>query len=438
MKFTACSAVAILASLKAVSAACSLVGGNYYCDQTNAVLYSGVGYSGSYQDVTNMDESTCKCLQSEVSFSGNLSPLDEELSVHFRGPLQLLNFAVYYPSASSNEKREVEDCTTKVHGHSHKKRAVKIIEVTNTVYVDQKGNPITQVISNTHGLIAGTSVNTVKVTSSIPDVASVLASAPAAAASSTGATVAAGAWQRTSYFTPGSTSNVTFLNTLGGSESGVWSSCFGNSLSYCAADGVSAAASAQPLNQVTIGSDIEYSIFSGSSCDDSTTGDCGYYREGIPAYHGFGGDTKIFAFEFQMPTASTSDSSASNYDMPAIWLLNAKIPRTLQYGDASCSCWSTGCGELDLFEILSSGSQKLISHLHSGQGSNGSAYGGGGSQDYFARPTSSSMKAVVIFNGSASQAKLVVVDNTFDFATSLTEATVNAWLTEAASSAILV
>ncbi|CAI4282422.1 BPK_collapsed_G0003770.mRNA.1.CDS.1 [Saccharomyces cerevisiae] len=28
---------------------------------------------------------------------------------------------------------------------------------------------------------------------------------------------------------------------------------------------------------------------------------------------------------------------------PAIWFIESKIPRTLQYGDASCSCWKTGC-----------------------------------------------------------------------------------------------
>ena len=124
---------------------------------------------------------------------------------------------------------------------------------------------------------------------------------------------------------------------------------FRYSISFAASDGVSGAASAQALGDVTIKSGNEFMIFSGEECSGNN-GDCGYYREGIPAYHGFGGADKIFVFEFSMP--SDTSGSAYNQDMPAIWLLNAKIPRTLQYGDASCSCWKTGCGEMDLFEIF--------------------------------------------------------------------------------------
>jgi hypothetical protein len=32
-------------------------------------------------------------------------------------------------------------------------------------------------------------------------------------------------------------------------------------------------------------------------------------------------------------------------DEPAIWMLNAQIPRTTQYGPSDCSCWESGCGE---------------------------------------------------------------------------------------------
>ena len=158
---------------------------------------------------------------------------------------------------------------------------------------------------------------------------------------------------------------------------------------------------------------------------------CGYYREGIPAYHGFGGADKLFIFEFEMPS-DNSGGSSFNYDMPAIWMLNAKIPRTLQYGDASCSCWKTGCGELDLFEILSAGSDKLICHLHDGQGSS-NGYGGGGSQDYFQRPTSGSMKAAVVFSGSSIQ--VVQVDDSTNFGSVLSSSTVSGWTSQSGSKA---
>lgn len=42
--------------------------------------------------------------------------------------------------------------------------------------------------------------------------------------------------------------------------------------------------------------------------------------------------------------------------MPAIWLENARVPLTQQYG--ACSCWTSGCGEWDVFEILHAGYER--------------------------------------------------------------------------------
>lgn len=449
--------VSILATLSAVSALCLMESGNYYCSNTNAVEFSNVGYSGSYKDVTNMDETSCLCTQLLVLFSGSNTPLDEELSVHFRGPLKLLNFAVYYPGSSSNSKRdaipEPKAAPKNVAAHGHAKRALTTVEVVQTVYVDLKGNPISGAITDV-GVIANTKVATTQAAS----VASTLStstvstagttgstgaaavssksSSSSAAAASSAAAVSLGDWVRSSYYTPGSTSNVTFLNTLGGTGSGVWLSCFGNSLLYASADGTTGASSAQALEEVTLGSDSEYIIMSGSSCTDSSAeGDCGYYRLGIPAYHGFGGASKLFAFEFQMPTASGS-SGTNNYDMPAIWLLNAKIPRTLQYGDSLCLCWLTGCGELDLFEVLNAGNDKLICHLHDGQGNDGSSTGGGGSQDYFTRPTTGSAYGVAYFNGDDSSIRVMLVDS-FDFGSTLSADTISGYASQLASAATL-
>ncbi|ODV64329.1 Tos1p ASCRUDRAFT_30144 [Ascoidea rubescens DSM 1968] len=424
------ASLALLNSLKA-SAACSQVSGNYYCDEASAILYSGVGYSGTYKDVTNMDESSCECSQSSVSFSSDLSPLNEELSVHFRGPLKLSQFAVYYPASSYKKVKRDADPVPKAHHrhHVHKRAAsprTTTVFFAETIYVDTNG------YSSFTSSLSSASVSASASSASASASVSALSSSLAGSSKST----VGGSWSRSSYYTPGSAQNLVFLNNLGGvTDSGTWSSCFGNSLSFCAANGQDASSSSQVLKEVTIGSDVEYIIYSGSKCGSSSaSGDCGYYRSGIPAYHGFGGSNKIFAFEFTMPTDSGS-ASDSNYDMPAIWLLNAKIPRTLQYGSSSCSCWSTGCGELDLFEILSSGSDKLISHLHTGQGSDGTSSGGGGSSDFFKRPTSSSMKAVAVLSGSS--ISIVKVDD-FDFSSSLDESTVNGWLSESSSSAVLV
>jgi hypothetical protein len=433
MKFSSSAVLAILSAIATVQAG-----------STKKVSYQGVGYSGSYKDVTAMDEDSGSCSQETKTFSGKLAPLDEELSAHFRGPLKLLQFGVYYPSSGSNNKKreDEEECTTK-HVHHKHKRATEVVEVTQTVIVDGNGNTQTSLATTTATAGSGdndeqdttqTSTASAAATggsgsgSGSSSASSSSSASESSSESSSDSSVAAGDWERVAYYTPGSTDNVTFLNYYGGSGSGVWSSSFGNSLSYANKDASGGSSSAVALEETTIDSNVEYVIMSGSKCDGD---DCDLYREGIPAYHGFGGNTKIMVFEFEMPSAT--DSASFNYDMPAIWLLNAKIPRTLQYGDEECSCWKTGCGELDLFEVITSGSDELICHLHSGQGDNGSAQGGGGSSDYFERPTSGSMKAAVIF--SDGEVNVVEVDD--DFGSSLDSSTVKSWVSESGSKAVL-
>lgn len=439
MKFA--TLIALATAIIGASAQCEFTGGNYYCSKTNKVTFQNVGFSGSYKDVTDMDESSGKCSQKEYQFSGNLSPLDEELSFHFRGPLKLKQFGVYYPadSSNSNQKRDEEDCSTTQHvRHKHVKRATAF--VTETVKVDQYGNRITTTATSTPSTAnVGTdsqpsSAETAPAASSseaapsegAPSSDAAAPSSSQAESSSSGSSSApsagSGDWVRTSYYSPGSADNCTFLNYHGGSGSGVWSSSFGNSLSYANKDNSGASSSAVALEDTTIGSNKEFVIMSGLKCgDDSENGSCGYYRKGIPAYHGFDGKNKVFVFEFEMPS---DGSSGFNADMPAIWALNAKIPRTLQYGEATCSCWKTGCGELDLFEVLSSGSDKMLAHLHSGQGATGPMGGGGGSQDYFQRPTSGSMKAAVVF--TEKEIHVTTVDGDFDKV--LSSETVKGWL----------
>lgn len=457
------AAAAAASLVPLVAASCDYVGGNYYCSETDAVVYSNVGYSGSYMDVTNMDESTCACTQESVSFEGSMTPLDEELSVHFRGPLELLQFGVYYPSSGASLKKRGQDCDVAKRHHEHKREAaVAYVEVTSTLYVDASGSPVTSTNPSATAIVATSSSlapassaaqESSQTSSSSSSSSSASSSASSQTASSSGSAAGSSSssssasssssgssssgsgsgWNRVSYYTPGSATNLTFMNHQGGTAgSGTWSACFGNSISFAASDGVSGASSAQALDQVTLASNKEYMIFSGVDCSDTSSGSCGHYRDDIPAKHGFGGATKMFVFEFKMPH---DYSSSYNSDMPAIWMLNAKVPRTLQYGDSTCSCWSTGCGELDLFEILSSGSEKLITHLHDGQGNDGNSQGGGGTQDYFTRPTSSSFKAAVIFDGSDKTIHVVKVDD--DFSSTLSASTVQSWLDKSGSTAQL-
>ncbi|ODV81544.1 uncharacterized protein CANTADRAFT_44147 [Suhomyces tanzawaensis NRRL Y-17324] len=431
MKFTYTALMAVLAAT--VQAGCTNDGGNWYCSETNKVIYQGVGYSGSYQDVTNMDEKSGTCTQQSKAVSGNLAPLDEELSVHFRGPLRLKEFAVYYPGNSKqNNKRDEEECTSAViHKHHKHKRATQVVEVTQTVFVNGEGQTVTSQATHTVGSTGLPAADISPLDGqgkAYRSLSTLSAPTTTSGGPATASAVPSGAWSRSSHYTPGNTDNCVFMNYFGGSGSGVWSAAFGNSLSYANSDASGGSSSPVALQDTTLKSNQEYVIFSGSKCSGN---DCGYYREGTPAYHGFGGASKLFVFEFEMP--SDNSGSGFNQDMPAIWMLNAKVPRTLQYGNAQCSCWSTGCGELDLFEVLAAGSDKCVNHLHDGQGKDGSAQGGGGSSDYFKRPTSGSLKAAVIFVDS--EVHILSVDE--DFSATLSEETVQGWISQPGSKAIL-
>lgn len=434
MKFATLSIIAA-ALVGTVNAGCQNIGGNYYCAQTNKWIYNNVGFSGSYNDVTSMDENSGTCSSTPFPFSGTLAPLDEELSVHFRGPIQLKQFGVYYRTpGAGNKKRddETESCSSVEHHiHKHVKRATTV--VTQKVVLDQYGKTVTP--SSTAAVsppaaaspAPWSSSSTAAAGSSQPVGSTIGAASSASSAASSASSsgpASAGDWVRSSYFVPGSTTNCTIMNHFGGAGSGVWSAAFGNSISYANADNSGCSSSPVALGDVLIGSNKEFLIMSGLKCGDkSENSGCGFYRSGIPAYHGWSGVEKIFVFEFQMPS---SGATGFNGDMPAIWMLNAKIPRTLQYGAKSCSCWDTGCGELDLFEILSTGSNMMITHLHDKQGDNGSGYGGGGSADYVQRPLLGSMKAAAIFTKGAIH--VMQLDNSVSFDAVLGSSIVDAWV----------
>jgi Putative TOS1-like glycosyl hydrolase (DUF2401) len=322
--------------------------------------------------------------------------------------LQISQIAVYHQSSSAKKKREAEP-EEQAHGHfearalhkrghvhRHDRRDTVVSTLTSTEYTTS---------TQTHSSIA---------TDPAPDPA-------AAPASST--------WTRDSYYNAatGEQDNIVFLNHLGGTNgSGAWDSCFGNTLSYANCDGITAAQSPQTLGNVLIPSDNEVVAFTSEQCDSS----CGYVRPGTPAYKGFStASAAIFLLEFTMPRDS---STGFNVDMPAIWYLNAQIPRTLQYGNAQCSCWTTGCGEFDVFEVLSTGSDYMTTTLHTWQGT-GTQYGGGGCSDYTERPLTGTMKAAVIFDPATMQMNIVVIDPSTTFGAGLDDSDVSSWTSIGAS-----
>ncbi|SCU99591.1 LAME_0G04060g1_1 [Lachancea meyersii CBS 8951] len=300
------------------------------------VEFSNVGFTGSYTPVSsiknpNSDECSCS-VGSKEWFSGTNAPISEAVSVHFRGPLILNQFAFYNSSSFT-----VGDNDT------------------------------------------------------------------------------SSSWNRVAYFNASSQTgeNVTFL-TKAGTESPV----LGKALTFAASDGVSSSESAAMLAEDTlIKSDDEYVIFSNVSCPKSSTKkSCGVYRSGIPAFHGFEGVTKMFLFDFEMPTETQTNSSSFNYyDLPAIWLLNDQIPRTSQYPtNANCSCWASGCGEFDIFEVMN-GTEKnhLYSTFHTFQGIEdlGTGIQANG---YIARDTSNSMKGGVVFDSDGNTVVFMSNSTSFD------------------------
>lgn len=104
-------------------------------------------------------------------------------------------------------------------------------------------------------------------------------------------------------------------------------------------------------------------------------------------------------------------------DAPAWWFLNAEIPRVLQYGNDKnnipCSCWSTGCGEFDAFEVLGRGEERAKSTIHR-QGNIE-----GGDSNYFRRPVGRMLKFAVIFHQFNITA--AVLDSGFQFGNFLSE-----------------
>lgn len=119
-----------------------------------------------------------------------------------------------------------------------------------------------------------------------------------------------------------------------------------------------------------------------------------------PSLDGFGGPSKAFFVEFMMPDDGTS---GWNMNMPALWLLNARIPRTLQYG--ACSCWP-GCGEFDVFEVLDSGNMRCKSTLHGPLS--------GGDSNYFSRPTDTLIKAAIVMYDNGIHIKILDDHVNFD------------------------
>ncbi|CAO1598210.1 target of Sbf [Xanthoria calcicola] len=423
------------------------IDGNWYCSEVKAITYSNFPGTGSYDKITNMDPNTGQCTSEKHAYSGSLAPMSEELSMHFRGPTLIKQLAVYYPGSDAKVKR-----SDNVHAHAHRHgqqhvhhprrdHALAGRAVGDMVVATIDGQVVSWV-NKYAGPGAGPSTAAAQ---PLPVAQTTLATSfgtPSQAPSSTTTSASSDPinplphaesssggseqWARQAYFNAdaGSSEGFTFLNHFGGTNGMPGTAdggpAFGASLSFASPDGKSAAASAQTLGNNMIEDDVEIIVMSDKTCEGDS---CGYTRPGGVAYHGFGGDSKLFLMEFSMPRTG---KTGFNADMPAIWLLNAQIPLTSQYGtNPKCSCWTSGCGEFDLFEILNTGNFRCKSTLHMAPA--------GGSSDYFQRPEKSTIKAAVLFQGANKAAHIKILDNNQSFDESLAADVVEAMAQDSGS-----
>ncbi|QUC17950.1 uncharacterized protein UV8b_02191 [Ustilaginoidea virens] len=406
-------------------------GGNWFCGAVNQILYQGIKGSGTFKAVTNMGASGA-CQTEDKAYSGPLAPLDEGLSLQFRGPLWLKEFAVLNPATKSKrtagenvEAPRQSDVRGRSHSHNHKRlhRSHRNKKREDIVHATIDGKLVSWV-NDYHpdaapaAPAAANSVPIVQV-----GVGSGAASAPASSSSTSsdspkpdGKPAPSGSdWDRVAYYNAEEkiAENMVFMGNYGGQGSGEFNTVWGSSLAYLNAQGDGGSSSPQILKDGLIPSNKEFAIFSAEKCDET----CGYSRVSDIAYKGFSGANKVFLFRFKMPM---DGNRGFNGDMPALWALNSRIPRTAQYN--ACSCWPA-CGEADFFEVLASGDTKCKSTFHLANG--------GGSSDYFDRPVDKFIKAAVVFHeATASVSIKILPDDTDLSAKGFDDATVMKWVSQ--------
>ncbi|KAH7027708.1 putative TOS1-like glycosyl hydrolase-domain-containing protein [Microdochium trichocladiopsis] len=421
MKYTSAVLAAAAATVNADMTAFN-EGGNWFAGLAGVsqIKYGGLDIPGAYRAVSKMTaDGVCEFVTKP--YSGSIAPFDEDLSMHLRGPLKLASVAVYTPGTG---KRDVPKPHTKRHQHGHahlhkksaeEKRADMVTAVIDGVTVSWENNWFGAAAAPTEAPAAAPAAAAPAAVDAAPLAGA--HSAPSGTISSAGSTdsVPVGNFKRVGYYSAKDNiaEGLTFLANKGDPKvSGTWDTVWGSSLAYVSADGESCSAGPTVFNgDLSDGNEI--AIYSDIECDES----CGAVRPGSVAYKAFAGADKAFFFEFQMPDTG---ATGWNKNMPAIWALNGAIARTGQY--SSCSCWKGdnaspiegGCGEADIFEVLASGDKKAKSTFHFANAL--------GDSHWFARPTDKTIKIAAVFQSSTSTATIKVLDDSFDFSTSLTGA----------------
>ncbi|OJD29860.1 protein tos1 [Diplodia corticola] len=429
--------------------------GNAYCEPAvTTIKYTGVGGTGQYSTVTSIDTAG-SCAWAEKAYAGSLAPYDEEIGIIFRGPLKLRQFAAYSADSSASklkkrgEERKAEKEKAKRsprpsphkrrygHGHQHfhqhqkEKRGLgdmvtavidgQLVSWVNnyagpTAAADAGAGADAAADTGSAGVNVGVSVDAAAEPTSTSTTAAPVSSATSTASDddkdSVDSSDTSGEWARISHYNSEEKINdgMTFLTHP------PWQ----NVLAYAGVSGIEQASEATCFGGELDNAD-ELIIMTDSPCSEDVGTECAYFKDGDEAFHGFGGTKKAFFFEFQMPDSGTHCSvneMESKYvadNMPAIWTLNAKI-LTDQYG---CNCQATGCGELDLFEVLNPGNKRMKSTFHGNTGFDG------GDSHYIERPFDKYMSAIVVLDDDTMVIK--VLEDGTEAPKSITQAQIDEW-----------
>ncbi|POM61919.1 Secretory protein OPEL [Phytophthora palmivora] len=182
-----------------------------------------------------------------------------------------------------------------------------------------------------------------------------------------------GSWSRVSSYSrqDGTTDNLVFMNNKNVDYTGQNSH---GPQGYASADGKDKADEPTVFGGVLddasdtskvgggpgISTGVEVNIMTGQKCN----GECLGYS-GDNDYQGWNGGKKAFVTEVKMPKGKT-------LNRPAIWMLNAQVVHSNQYG---CNCRGMGpvggCGELDIAEVIETNPacDKVTTHYYFYDGS---------------------------------------------------------------------
>ncbi|KAF2855473.1 hypothetical protein T440DRAFT_474885 [Plenodomus tracheiphilus IPT5] len=451
--------------------------GNWYCSEVSAITYRNISQPGAYNRTISIDPRTGLCSHARQDYpnTGPQTPLFGEVSMHLRGPMNVSQLAVYQlPSEmhSLNKRNTIPFYNRRRALKQRENPGIdkikkptpskayrfpffgKRCEPTTTTSCSQM--TMTSTITVTDCTTSAIPVPTNDVTYIGPSLPSLytpsllptnannppvktdcgctnisiatesddsqhipiptIAPTPVAPMETilrrdeVHIAVTPPDWSRVAYYTSTAAAQATgfsFLANLGDPQkSGTFDYAFGNSLSYVMPNGGQVASESLPFDGTLDTSEREIVVLSDKECDQD---------------YGWSGSSKAFLIEFQMDHYQNHGTDQGLIsDAPAYWFLNAAIPRILQYGsdrnNVPCSCWSTGCGEFDAFEVLGNGEERAKSTLHR-QGNLE-----GGDSNYFRRPVGQKVKFAVLWHFPHITA--MVLDNSFKFGESLSDALV--------------